>query len=176
MTLVTSDPAPAPVWTLSDVARDHLKARGISLSQVYRVLRIPELTTPSPEEGITKYFGYGLVVAVNDESVIQMIGHDGATADNWQDWAIERALFADGDVAGADALVRAELRTLPPPRIQFEQPKPKKHDETPPPVTTTHVLDSIHPALRDEITRQVAGDFSRLEVHSPTRVTIHPPG
>jgi hypothetical protein len=164
-----------PSWTLSDLARGQVIACGIALSEVYRVLRKPQLMMPAPERGM-KYSGYGLVVVIDGPEILSVI-IDGASQDNWQDWAVERALFGDGDVAGADALLHAEVTLPPPPAERPAQVSRRRGPQapSPTPLTTSHVLDKVHPALRAEITRQVDGDFSRLVVHSSTKVTVLPP-
>lgn len=175
MTLTTDAPTTAltPTWTLSELARGQLAACGIALSEVYRVLRQPQLTTPRPAGGV-KHTGYGLCVSVDDRD-ITAIEIDGASSENWSDWARERAQFGDGDVASADALVATDLAAVHRREVfertaRRQRPVPAQAG----PLVRSHVLDSIHPALRDEITRQVDGDFSRLVVHSNTKVTILP--
>lgn len=171
MTLTTETPA----WTLTDQARGQIIGCGIALSEVYRVLRKPQLMMPAPEGGM-KYCGYGLVVIVDNGSDISSVAIDGASQDNWQEWAVERAVFRDSDVEAADALVHAEIGDPPPEPVIPAQVR-RRRDPHPAPsgqVTTTHILDRIHPALRAEITRQVDGDFTRLVVHSSTKVTILP--
>ena len=179
----------APNWTLSEHARIQLQECGIALSEVYRVLRKPQIVTHLGTS--TRHSGYGLCVMLEDDTQITSIVIDGATGENWGEWALERAQFSDGDVAGADALLRQDfalplvedepeeiptvLRPAPTPRPRRSRQK-KIHPPLPSEgLKTSHVLDQIHPALREEITRQVDGDFSRLVVHSPMNVTISPP-
>lgn len=164
-------------WTLTDAARAQLEGCGIAYSELFRLVRDPVLSMPGLEPGVRRINGYGLTALVCGQEV-RAVEIDGATAGNWQEWAVERADFGDGDVAGADALVKDELSRLthrsqsagfPGPR---RRRKRRKEDE--PPVQKTHILDRVHPALRAEITRQVDGDFSRLVIESPTKVTILP--
>jgi hypothetical protein len=164
----------APSWSLTEHARAQLTECGISLSEVYRVLRQPQTMMPAPEGGF-KYCGYGLVVVIENGTEITSIILDGASADTWEGWAVERAEFGDSDVATADALVAAELvpaqREDPP----AERRARRRTRAVPAPrLNTSHILDAIHPALRAEITHQVAGDFTRLIVHSSTNVSILP--
>jgi hypothetical protein len=111
---------------------------------------------------------------------VRSIGIDGQTAENWEDWAVERATFGDADVAGADALVREQLAAITARLHHSIRPRTRRHkprrDEDTPTVQTAHILDRVHPSLRAEIARQCAGDFSRLVIHTPTSVTINPPG
>lgn len=165
----------AATWTLTEHARAQLANCGIALSEVYRVLRQPQLMMPAPEGGF-KYCGHGLVVVVADSMDITSIIIDGATADTWEGWAVERAEFGDSDIAAADALVRAQLPLArqDPPARRPRRTRTRTAPAVPAPLRSSHVLDAVHPALRAEITRQVAGDFSRLVVHSSTNVSILP--
>jgi hypothetical protein len=165
----------AASWNLSPLAKYQLEECGLAFSEVYRVLRQPEAIFPGINGG-KRFQGYGLVVTVDTDETIETILIDGATAENWSDWAAERAYFADGDVAGADALLRRDLAPRVPGTAQ-DAPRRRRRRQVEPatPTTKSHILDAVHPALREEITRQVAGDFSRLVVHSPLKVSVLPP-
>ena len=73
-------------------------------------------------------------------------------------------------------LVEASQRkVIPTPQVSPEQPVvERRRKPRAAPVARSHVLDSIHPALRAEITRLVDGDWTRLVVHSSTNVEIKP--
>jgi hypothetical protein len=158
-------------WSLTDVARGQLEGCGIAYSELYRLVRKPVLTIPGLEPGTQRWTGYGLTIIVCDRE-IRAVEIDGATSANWADWAVERATFGDGDVAGADALIAEEIARRA--RERTFLPRARRVKPAPPPLMKTHILDRIHPALHAEITRLVAGDFSRLVIHSPTRVKILP--
>jgi hypothetical protein len=151
---------------------------GLDVREVFGVLDNPQLRMPAGQ-GEERLNGYGLTCIVRGETVVS-VGIDGATKDNWEEWARERALFSDG--------AKIPTQFTPPPVIEEEPetiwahtPAPRKHSirrrtttPTAGALRTTHILDDIHPALRDAITAQVNGDFSRLVVHSPTKVEILP--
>ncbi len=160
-------------WTLTDQARYQQEGCGIALSELYRLLRQPTMTVPGIIPGERRVSGYGLVATVYRNEV-RTIAIDGATSVNWSDWAIERAEFGDSDVLGADALVAEDAARLAGALRREYIPRARPAKVAPPPLVVTHVLDRVHPALHAEITRQVAGDFSRLVIESPTRVTILP--
>jgi hypothetical protein len=101
-----------------------------------------------------------------------------------------KALDAGTPSATAGELVRSQPALPPAQRLQPLRPPA---ETAPPELTQTResepdlldlvaaradqgseVLDQIHPALRREITRQVAGDWSRIVVLSPTKVQILP--
>lgn len=171
-----------PFWQLSPAAAAHMEAIGVDAREVIAVLDNPQLRMPAGGQQ-ERLNGFGLTLIVNGSRVIS-VALDGATRDNWEDWAVERAYFGDG------AHVPEQSRTS----LQLEEPKPAVAPEPPAipgatrykhrqrilpsarsgHVETTHVLDRVHPALHDAITAQVNGDFSRLIVNSPTNVEILP--
>lgn len=109
--------APLKRWELSDQARGQLEGAGIALSELFRLLQRPSLCLPQPatpgdpcSAPRTRMNGWGLTAVVQGESVIS-VGIDGASSGNWSDWAVERAAFGDGDVAGADAFLAETMRT-----------------------------------------------------------------
>lgn len=166
--------APEVHWDLTEAAREQIAESGIALSELYRLLKNPAMRMPGNTSGYERLNGYGLSVLVQGTRIVS-VEIDGATRDNWKEWARERAEFGDGDVEQADAMVREDARAWQ--RQQSwvpRQKKRKKHETVAGPVRVQHVLDKVHPALRAEITRHVKGDFSRLIVHSPTNVTINP--
>jgi hypothetical protein len=212
--------------TLTDFARHQLEECGVALSELYRVISAPAICLPGLRPGTQRLNGFGLSVIIRDDHVIEAVEIDGASADDWEGWAEERAAFGDGDVAGADQLVsrvfarsvtpkepsqrqiefwerrrRREAQALlrrmqvgikpePVPARTVPQTRPEPCRElqpmgTPRPtpiparipaqgarVDPANPLAGIHPALHAEITRQAAGDWSRVVVHSPTKVTI----
>jgi hypothetical protein len=216
-----------PAFTLTDLARGQLTGCGLTLSELYRLVKYPVQSSPTGIPGETRISGYGLT-AVICGTQIRAVEIDGADSENWEDWARERALFGDGKVDEADALVREQLlarsrsrrrqivrpvtRTWPekelsrltralrvgekplpaPSPASSPQPAPKPAPvpptqrltqtrvSAPPPAPAAapepqNVMELIHPALRAEITRQVAGDLSRIVVLSATKVQILPP-
>ncbi len=169
MTVLTSDPTRRAGWVMSDPARSQLEECGIDRAEVYRVLTEPQMVIPAPRGG-QRFNGYGLSVIV-DDGVIVAVQIDGATRGNWDGWARERAEFADADLTAADALVRSELQRQP--ASQVPEPRRRRRPVAAP-IVTTHLIDRVHPRLRAEVTRLVAGDWSRMVVHSPCRVEILP--
>jgi hypothetical protein len=167
--------AAVETWSLTGVARAQLEGRGIALSELYRLLHKPVMTLPRAGSNEVRVNGYGLSAIVCGREV-RSVGIDGQTAENWEDWAVERAVFGDADVAGADALLREQLATMTA-RLSRGLPRQKRVqvEKVAPQVETAHILDRVHPKLRAEIERLVEGDFSRLVIHSPTRVTINAP-
>lgn len=82
------------------------------------------------------------------------------------------AVLRAGEVEELAVATRKKPAPVPQQPQYVERRRPVK--PVAPKVKRSHVLDSIHPALRKEITRLVDGDFSRLVVHSPTNVEIKP--
>lgn len=82
------------------------------------------------------------------------------------------AVLRTDEITELATTTRRKPVPAPSPEPVFERRAARK--PRPLPVQRTHILDSIHPALREEITRLVDGDFSRLVVHSPTNVHINP--
>lgn len=164
-------------WHLLESARTHMEAIGVDAREVLAVVERPAVRRQLPD-GRTRLNAYGLTITVRGTDIVS-VGLDGATADNWEDWARERAIFKDG--ANVPVLVEVKEEDEDSSELWstsasagYHHFKPRVRRPKPPsaPVKTGHVLDRIHPALRAEITRQVDGDFSRLVVHSPTNVEI----
>jgi hypothetical protein len=160
-----------PTWTLTAHARAQLDECGIALSELYRLMRSPSISMSCPDPAERRVNGFGLTTVVSGTTILS-VEIDGATTVNWREWAAERAAFGDGDVAGADELVKQDALRLR--REQEFMPRQRRRKERAVAIETSHVLDRVHPALRQEISRRVEGDFSRLVIHSPTKVTIQP--
>lgn len=172
-----------PFWTLTPAAAGHMQEIGVDAREVIAVLENPQLRMPAGDQQ-ERLNGFGLTIIVTGSRVIS-VGLDGADQDNWQDWAVERALFGDGANVPEQTQATLRLETAKPAIAPVPQQIPgavrfKRRQTVALPaarcgrVETTHVLDGVHPALREAITNQVEGDFSRLLVHSPTRVEILP--
>lgn len=157
-----------------------MEAIGVDAREVLAVLERPDVKRRQPDGG-TRMNGYGLTLVV-DGVTVRTVGLDGADRHNWEDWARERAQFGDG--ANVPILVPQELEPesdstswATSSSAGYHHFKPRLRRAKPPAarVHTRHVLDDVHPALRASITEQVGGDFSRLIVHSSTKVEILPP-
>ncbi len=194
MTLLDDTGLHTQRWSLSDRARYQIEEAGISLSELYRLLDRPQMKMPA--RGGERINGYGLTATLCGTTVEQ-VGIDGATSSNWRDWAVERAEFGDSDVAGADEHLKALMQRLTvgikkqrPARQQTPSQKaiPKPRPSKPPveassvcpevkvEIDPSVILERIHPKLRALVTRQADGDFTRLLIHSATRVEILPAG
>lgn len=164
---------PELTYRLSDKARGMCTAAGISMAEVYRLFKEPEMRLAGNGPGETRVNGYGLSAIVRSDGLILTVQIDGADRDNWSEWARERAVFGDGDADGAFELLAADARAWQ--RSQPWIPRKRSSTETiASPVERGHILDSVHPSFHKEITRLVSGDFSRLVVHSYMSVEILP--
>lgn len=175
MTLLDDNPSitrSSAEYELTPVTRSRLTELGITLSQLYRLVKAPSLVTPA-REGEVRVNGYGLTATMSGR-IITGVGIDGASGADWSEWAAERASFGDGDVSGADAVLKPRLQAAR--RVKPDVPAPRAPKKAPEPVEikVIHVLDRIHPALRKEIARLAAGDYSRLVIHSATNITVLP--
>lgn len=158
-----------------------MEAIGVDAREVLAVLEKPEVVRQVPGTDRERRNGYGLTVTVIDQ-VVMSVALDGATRENWEDWARERALFGDGAKVPVlveqpvPEVVESDLwaASTSPGWSPHFKPRHRRSQPAAAPVRRSHVLDNIHPALRAEIARQVDGDYSRLIVHSPTNVEILP--
>jgi hypothetical protein len=136
-----------------------MAARGITESQVCRLLVRPDHKLPDfKDEGCRYYVGGGILAVVNEQTEeVVTVGIDGASRDDWRD-------FVPAPVP-VDKPAPRRRRTA-----TGRRPKPP-----PAPVESRNVLDDVHPSIRDGVLktlRQRGLDFRSVRVLSPTEVEI----
>lgn len=161
-------------WKLTDAAESQMEALGVDALEIFAVLNKPSMRKRNRYSG-EDYCGYGLIVVVLGWLVTDVF-LEGANADTWEECARRRAELRTSLNMPALPVEKVERDTHSKDSVplfygnkRFERPQP-----APSTVKQMNVLERVHPALRDAVRAQLNGDYSRLVVHSSTRIEILP--
>lgn len=160
-----------PRYRITAHAKAQCAERGIALAELDEVVARPDITIDADlkDAGVTRGIAHGLVVLVDEaRRCIVTVGIDKAARDRWEALAIARKStvpFKEDTEKEKPRRPRKEVRSAG-----------HRNDEVPAfRAASTHALDKVHPAIREQVTRELAAlglDFRCVRIITPTKVEI----